>query len=283
MKRFAWVTDSTASFNERERTWLEENHVYVVPMGLSFGETTYREGIDITIEEFYIKMEESTISPMSSQPSFGDFISLYEKLKEDYDEAVVIHASGHLTGAYASSIQAAEIVGFPIQSVDSWLGSFPLKFMIETAITLHQNGMETHQLIQTLRAMREKCRLFLLPSSLEQLRKSGKVSNFSSIVGNLLQIKPILALKEGKVSIIEKVRTSKKAEASLLSLLSHSVDNGIHSRVAVLYAGGKEGAQGLLTKIKDNFKDLNVEMMPLIPVAGVHTGVGTLGIAWVEK
>lgn len=282
MKKIAWVTDSTASFTHQERTLLKVIHVYVVPMGVSLGEKTYREGVDITVEEFYKKMGESKISPTSSQPAFGDFIFLYEELKKEYDEAIVVHASGKLSGAYSSSIQAAAIVGFPIHAVDSWIGSFPLKFMIETGLALHKKEIEVKQILKELTEMRQKCRLLLLPSNLEQLRKSGRVSNFSTIIGNILQIKPILAFEEGKVNIVEKVRTIKRAENSLLSLFHKSFEKGIHNRVAVLYAGDKEGAHGLCSKIRE-YLDLKVEMMPLIPVAGIHTGIGTIGIAWVEK
>ncbi|MDC3417368.1 DegV family protein [Aquibacillus salsiterrae] len=283
MKKIAWVTDSTASFSKEDKQWLEENHVFVVPMGVSFGDVTFKEEIDITVDEFYKKMMNTDTQPMSSQPALGDFINLYEKLKENYDEAVVIHASSKLTGVYSSSVQAAEMVGFPINPIDSWIGSFPLRYLIETGLSLHHKGMEMKQLISELIVMREKGKLYLLPSSLEQLRRSGRVSNFGSLIGNILQIKPILALEEGKVIIVEKVRTLKKAEKSLLTIFHQAVERGIHNRIAVIYAGDKEAAEALVTKIKESYQELRIEKMPLIPVAGVHTGPETIGLAWVEK
>lgn len=282
-KKIAWVTDSTASFTSDEKLWLEENDVYVVPLTVIFGEHTYREGIDITTEEFYKKMKTSSQSPKTSQPSLGDFINLYEKLKLSYDEAIVIHVSSKLSGTYSTSIQAASVVGFRIHSVDSWVGSFPLKFLVQTGIKLYKNGYSPVQLVHELNRLKEKCRLLILPSNLDQLRKSGRVSNFGSMLGNLLQIKPILGFNEGEVNIIQKVRTIKKAEISLLSHFQNSFEAGVHNRIALLYAGDYNATRRLLDKIKHSYADLKVEIIPLIPVAGVHTGVGTLGLAWIEE
>lgn len=282
-KKIAWVTDSTASFTEDEASWLKENHVFVVPLSVIFGEETYKEGIEISTNQFYEKMSTSGVSPSTSQPTLGDFINLYDELKKEYDAAIVVHVSGKLSGTYSTSVQAASIVDFPIFSVDSWIGSFPLKFYVKAGIEMFHQGVEIPEIIDRLNILREKGRLMLLPASLEQLHKSGRVSNFGSIVGNLLQIKPILAFKEGKVNIVDKVRSFKKAESNLISRFHESYENGIFQNISVLYAGELEAAQKVKEKLEEAYKELKVELMPLIPVAGVHTGVGTIGISWVEK
>lgn len=282
-KKIAWVTDSTASFSKEEQDWLKENHVYVIPLTVIFGDHLYREGIEISTEEFYEKMSTSSISPSTSQPTLGEFIDLYTQLKESYDEAVVIHVSGKLSGTYSTSVQAAEMVGFPIHSVDSWIGSFPLKRMVISAIELYKQGVEIPEIIDYLVKLREKCKLVLLPSSLEQLKKSGRVSNFGSFVGTLLQIKPILAFKDGKVNMIEKVRSYNKAETTLLAKFHESYENGILHDIAVLYTGEVSVTERVASKLKEKYQELRVELVPLIPVAGVHTGIGTVGIAWIEK
>ncbi|MFE8702404.1 DegV family protein [Cytobacillus sp. FJAT-54145] len=282
-KRIAWVTDSTASFLEQDEQWLKENHIHVIPLYVNFGNETFKEGIDITQEQFYERMSQTNEPITSSQPALGDFINLYQSLKENYDEAIIIHVSGELSGTYSTSIQAAEMVDFPVHSVDSWIGSFPLKFMVKEGIRLYKEGFSPTEIVDKLHALREKCRLILIPANLEQLRKSGRVSNFGSILGNLLQIKPLLAFKEGKVQIVEKIRTMKKAEAALLSRLADAYRNGIYDNIGLMYAGERNSIENLLQKIKDEYNDLKIDVLPLIPVAGVHTGVGTITLAWVEK
>lgn len=282
-KKIAWVTDSTASFSERDQAWLQANHIYVVPLSFTFGNATFKEGMDISTEEFYEMMRQSDVTPTSSQPALGDFIDLYTTLKDQYDEAIIIHVSSELSGTYSTSTQAADIVGFPVHSVDSWIGSFPLKFLIEEGITLYNEGAKPPEIVKELLSLREKCRLLLIPANLDQLRKSGRVSNFGSIVGNLLQIKPILAFKEGKVNIIEKIRTMRKAEQALVDRLQEAYKLGIYDRIGIMHAGEKEFVDGLLSKIVAEYESLKIEILPLIPVAGVHTGVGTIALSYIMK
>lgn len=282
-KKIAWVTDSTASFSEKDHSWLKDNHIYVVPLSFTFGNATFKEGVDITTEEFYEMMSNSNVPPTSSQPALGDFIDLYTQLKENYDEAIIIHVSSELSGTYSTSTQAAEIVGFPVHPVDSWIGSFPLKFLIEEGITLYQKGRKPSEIVKDLLSLREKCRLILIPANLDQLRKSGRVSNFGSILGNLLQIKPLLAFKDGKVNIVEKIRTMRKAEQALIDRLRDAYNQGIYDRIGIMHAGEKEIAEGVLAKIATEFESLKIEVLPLIPVAGVHTGVGTIALSYIMK
>jgi DegV family protein with EDD domain len=282
-KKIAWVTDSTASFSEKDQSWLQDNHIYVVPLSFTFGNATFKEGVDITTEEFYEMMSNSDVPPTSSQPALGDFIDLYTQLKENYDEAIIIHVSSELSGTYSTSTQAAEIVGFPVHPVDSWIGSFPLKFLIEEGITLYQEGRKPSDIVKELLSLREKCRLILIPANLDQLRKSGRVSNFGSILGNLLQIKPLLAFKEGKVNIVEKIRTMRKAEQAIIDRLREAYNQGIYDRIGIMHAGEKEIVEGVLAKIATEFESLKIEVLPLIPVAGVHTGVGTIALSYIMK
>lgn len=282
-KKIAWVTDSTASFSEKDQAWLQDNHIYVVPLSFTFGNATFKEGVDITTEEFYEMMSNSAFPPTSSQPALGDFINLYTQLKENYDEAIIIHVSSELSGTYSTSTQAAEIVGFPVHPVDSWIGSFPLKFLIEEGITLYHEGRKPSEIVKELLSLREQCRLILIPANLDQLRKSGRVSNFGSILGNLLQIKPLLAFKEGKVNIVEKIRTMRKAEQALIDRLRDAYNQGIYDRIGIMHAGEKEIVEGLLEKIKAEYDSLKIEVLPLIPVAGVHTGVGTIALSYIMK
>ena len=283
-KKLAWVTDSTASFSAEEKEWLQEKNVYVAPLSVSFNEETFKEEVDITIDEFYNKMKDFKGDIRTSQPSLGDFVNLYEKLKEGYEEVIAIHASSKLSGTYSSSVQAANIVGIKIHSIDSWSGSFPLKYLIKESIHLYEQGLSIPEIMSEANKMRENLNLIVLPSNLDQLRKSGRVSNFGSILGNLLQIKPILTFSEGTVHITDKVRTAKKAEDTIIRKFTENVmDKGVHSEVAILYAGEIDKAHSFKNKLSNSFPDLTISLLPLIPVAGVHTGVGTIALSWINK
>lgn len=282
-KKIAWVTDSTASFSLEDADWLKENHVYVVPLYVIFDGISYKEGIDLSFDAFYKKMAIAEIPPTSSQPSIGDFIQLFETLKAQYDEVVLIHVSSSLSGTLSTSVQAANLLEIKTHAVDSWIGSFPLRFMIKSAVELYNKGEKLDQIITTLHNLRSKLNILLLPSSLSQLKKSGRVSNLSSIVGSLLKIKPLLALSEGKVNMIDKIRTYKKAKNTLLEHFSEAQSNGILPHIALLHTGNIDDLKDVYAYIKDKFSDFQIETLPLIPVAGVHLGVGTIGLSWVSK
>ena len=127
MKKIAWITDSTCYI---EPEFAKQNNIFVVPMSISFDNETYRDGVDITEEEFYQRLSSSRYLPKSSQPALGELVTLYEELKKEYDLGIAIHVSSELSGTANASKQAAEIAGFPFELVDSKLISLPMGDMI---------------------------------------------------------------------------------------------------------------------------------------------------------
>lgn len=278
--KIAWITDTTASLSKE---FIEKHHIHVIPLHVVINDKFYKETIDITEEDFYTRMKNEEGKFQSSQPNIGDIVDLYEKLKEEYDFGVAIHASSTLTGTYQTSVMAAEMAGFKLFAIDSRTGSFPLSFLVKRGLDLVEQGLEIGEVVDQLKNLREHTRLFLVPSNLDQLHKSGRVSGSQKILASLFNIKPILSIEDGAAKIKDKVRTEKKALAWLVNNLKEDLETKTVQKVAIVHANDQEKANGLEKIINETFPAIETEKLMLITVAGVHTGVGTLGLSWVNE
>ncbi|WP_045523351.1 DegV family protein [Neobacillus niacini] len=278
--KIAWITDTTASLSKE---FIEQNHIHIIPLHVVINDKFYKETIDITAEDFYERMKNEEGKFQSSQPNIGDVVDLYERLKEEYDFGVAIHASSTLTGTYQTSVLAAEMAGFKLFAIDSRTGSYPLSYLVKRGIELVEQGHEIGEVVSQLNNLREHTRLILVPSNLDQLHKSGRVSGSQKILASLFNIKPILSIEDGAAKIKDKVRTEKKALAWLVNNLKDDLDTKTVQKVAIVHANDREKAAGLEQLINETFPNIKTEKLMLITVAGVHTGVGTIGLSWVNE
>jgi DegV family protein with EDD domain len=276
--KVAWITDTTASLSEE---FIHKYHINVVPLQLIINQESYRETIDITEKEFYERMKTENGTFQTSQPSIGDFVDVYKKLKEEYDFGFAIHASSILSGTYQTSKMAAEMADFQLFAFDSRTGSYPHSFIVKKAVELFEQGLEAENILKELERIPDQTRLFLVPSNLDQLHKSGRVTGGQKILASLLNIKPILSIEDGTARIKDKVRSDKKALSWLMDKLKDDMEKHTVKKVVVVHANDSERATKLEKLVKELIPTMKTECMMLITVAGVHTGVGTLGLSWV--
>ncbi len=277
MRTIAWVTDSTAMI---DADFAREHDVYIVPLCLIAGDEVYRENVDITSEQFYEKMREHD-KVSSSQPPIGEFIRLYESLKGRYDDIIVIHCSSELSGTYSSSMQAAEIAETPIIAIDSKVGAFPLREMVLQGVVYHREGMSAMEIRDRIQGMIEDMSFYMIPASLSQLHRSGRVSGTQLVISQLLSIHLLLRFQGGKILVEDKIRTMKKARLRLLDVLKKDIE---HVRdVCIMHANNIEGAFKLKEEILHMAPLLRIEIASFIPVAGIHAGEGTLAMSWIKN
>src|SRR5690625_4477010 len=173
MKKFAWITDSASGLS---RKFIKENNIFVLPLNVILNGVSYKEDVDITKDHFYEQIKQKNIEAKTSQPGFGEFIQLFNELKQRYDGGIAVHASSALTGTYQSAKSAAMQTGFPIVAIDSKIGAYPLGKMIKNGIQLVKQGLSYEKIVDALKTYPGKSEMFILPSNLEQLKKSGRVS-----------------------------------------------------------------------------------------------------------
>ncbi|WP_411342775.1 DegV family protein [Paenibacillus sp. WLX1005] len=277
MKTIAWVTDSTAMI---DADFAREHDVYIVPLCLIAGDEVYRENVDITAEQFYEKMREHD-KVSSSQPPIGEFVELYENLKGKYDDIIVIHCSSSLSGTYHSSLQAAEMADVQVMGIDSQVGAFPLREMVLQGIQYYQEGLTASEICDKIQGMINDMSFYVIPASLSQLHRSGRVSGTQLVISQLLSIHLLLRFEGGKVIVEDKIRTMKKAKQKLLDILKKDIE---HVRdVCIMHANNMEGAFKLKEEIAHLAPRLQIEIASFIPVAGIHAGEGTLALAWIKN
>lgn len=279
-KKIAWVTDSTA-FIPDDMDGKEEIHV--VPLSICFGNETFEDGVDLSPDQLYERLHNSPAIPKTSQPSVGKFVQLYEKLKIEYECAIAVHISSKLSGTLNGSRQAAEMAGFPVEVVDSKLMSYPITTLIKKGMKLSENHFDFQKIASLLREEAEKFENYILVGSLDQFYKGGRMSGVQYFLGNLLQIKPIIQIKDGIFEVYEKVRTEGKAIKRILEQLDEAKKRNPISSVQILHGNVLEKALSLKERIQEKYHDLSIVVCPISSTIGVHAGEGTLAIAWMNE
>lgn len=279
MKKIAWITDSTCGLSQE---FIDQHNIFVLPMIVIINDISYREDIDITKDEVYELLRQYGEGAKTSQPTFGEFVELYKKLKEDYELGIAIHASSELTGTYQSSISAAKMEDFHVEVIDSKIGSYALGKMIKNGIQMEQEGKTYEEIVEVLKTYPDKTEMYLLPKNLEQLKRSGRVSTTQTVFANILKINLILQFDNGKVIVEEKIRSQKKAIQHLFNKIEEIHSSGVVDEIGIMHAGAKEVAEQWKEELKSLYTNLKFKIEPLVPVAGIHTGHGTMAIAWLK-
>lgn len=282
MSKVAIVTDSTFNFSsDTARNY----PLFSIPLHIIWGDKVYLDGVDITPEQFYEKLKTSKDIPTTSQPSPAAFHEMYVNLLEQGYDILSIHISSKLSGTLDSAIQAKNMLpGSRIQLVDSLSTSYAMGFHVLAAARLAAQGATLEECKAEAEKAKTHSGVFFLLNTLEFLHRGGRIGGAAAFMGTMLNLKPILELRDGRVEAVERVRTTTKAIDRLLHLFEKAA--GRHTspiRIAALHADTPEDAQTLLQRARDRFgiSDVNEVMLGRIsPVLGVHTGPGALGIAY---
>lgn len=280
MARIAWITDSTSCITQDEA---KELGIHIIPVSVIMEDKIYKDGVDITPDEFYAKLESVSELPKTSQPTVGEFSDFYEVLKHNYDCGIAIHVSEKFSGTINGSRLGAEMADFPVHIVDSKILSESMKQLLLKGKKLESEGLEAQEIAAMLRETADHVKGYVCIGSLEQLRKGGRLSGASFLVGNLLQIKPILTFDDGSLVPFEKIRTLKKAESRVLALFDEAAENKGAYGVSVVYSGSSEKAEEWLHLLREKYPHITFNLGQLSPAIGVHVGAGTLGLLWFEE
>jgi DegV family protein with EDD domain len=277
-KRIAWVTDSTAFITEELAAHPD---VYVLPLSITFNGETFEDGIDLTADELYERIRKNKEIPKTSQPAPGKFAELYDKLKENYDAAVSIHISSELSGTYASAVQGAEISGFPVETVDSLSMSYAITTLIHKGMQHADEGISPAGIREILQEEAKRSENYILLGSLEQFYKGGRMSGTQYLLGNLLQIKPIIRItSEGKFELFQKVRSEKKALRRMIELLREARERATVEEVQIMHGNVQKKAEEMKALVTASFPDIRIKMGTLSSTIAVHAGEGTLALIW---
>jgi DegV family protein with EDD domain len=272
------VTDSTAYLPEETIRRLD---IRVVPLCVHFAHEEFKEGVELSNEEFYKRLQEAAELPTTSQPSAGAFFEVFKELAGAGHEIVVITISSKLSGTWNSAMAARDMLPEAgISIVDSFSTSVGLMHMVEAAGRAIASGATRDEVVAKIEEVKESTYLLFVVDTLEYLAKGGRIGNAKAFLGTLLKVKPILVLKDGAIEPLEQVRSKRKAHARMLELIENRVaGNGSNIQVGLVHALVPDDAQALAHELSTRLGGVPVSINNLGPVIGTHTGPGVVGVA----
>jgi DegV family protein with EDD domain len=269
----AIVTDSTADLPPQ---LTRSRSITVVPLTLNFEGKALLDGVDIQPDEFYRRLPSATTHPTTSQPSPGRFAEAYSSLLADHDAVVSIHISEKLSGTYASALQAADMTDPKrVRVIDSELVSMSLGLITLAASTLAAGGADAPAVEAKVLDMRTQIQTYFSVATLEFLRRGGRIGRASALLGSVLQVKPVLCIRDGLVTPLERVRTFDRALNRVIEL-TRAVDRGHGVCVIVGHADAESDAERIGRELEPIAETLMIQ--PLGPVVGAHAGPGVVGV-----
>lgn len=272
------VTDSTSDIPAH---LAQELGISVVPLSVIFGDEVYKEGIEIGHDLFYDKLVHSKVMPTTSAPSVGDFLAVYEPLLKETDEIVSIHISSKLSATYNNACQAAKQLsdqGARIEVLDSLSVSFGLSFLAQAAARAAGAGAGSDEIRSIVDKMIPRLRILVVLDTLEYVRRGGRIGRARAFLGAMLRVKPILSIHDGEVHPEERVRTKALALERLLQIAtSYRI-----KEAGIGYSTNAQDAEDLKRRMEAMVPGVDISIVRLGPVLGVHGGPGTLGIGVLE-
>ena len=282
MSKVAIVTDTTACL---PRELVEEYGIKIVPMSLIFEDRVYQDEVDITPSEVYQMLEQEEKIPSTSAPSPGMYLEAFRELGQRAESIVCISMPTELTMALQSATQAREMAKeelphVTIEVIDCRSAAGALGLVTLAAARAAAAGQSLDEVIKVTKDMMQRVHMIGLVDTLVYLAKGGRIPKVAAWAGDVLKVKPILTLSQGKPAPLTAVRTKSRGLERLLEIMQRRTGANSPIHVIVLHANVLEEAESLKQRISEEFNCVEIYVKDFTPVMGVHTGPGLLGIAF---
>jgi DegV family protein with EDD domain len=275
--RIKFVCDSASDL---PAAWRARWDISIIPVFVNFGDESFPDdGVSLTHEEFYRRMAESKVPPTTSAPSAGVAADVLRKALDGADHVIAFTISPAVSSTYnAVRLAAQQVAADRITVYDTGTMSMAMGWQIVAACEARERGADREGILAAVADARQRADVWAIPGSLEYLRRGGRVNRIVSSIGTLLQIKPIITVKEGVVDSKQRARTFKKA--------FETVAEQIHQRaplagLAILHTNAPDLAEqmrALLADIAPSDPDRTV-ILNVAAAIGVHFGPGSVGVA----
>lgn len=276
-----FLTDSTADILPGEAA---QRGIDVVPLKVLFGETAYRDGIDLDHPTFYRMLAGAKQLPTTSQPTPDDFLPYFEKAKADGDSLICLLLSAALSGTVQSAQIAREMCGYDqIYVLDSKLAIIALRAMLDLGAQLREQGLSAPEIVARLEHAKTRVRAYGIVDTLENLHKGGRLSASAAIVGGLLKVKPILALKDGTLSLVSKGVGARGSLSALMKVVGEEIHPDPRLPIYYGYTDHDGLCRQFISEMENKFGPHAYELHSVGSVIGTHLGPGGAIIAYLEQ
>ena len=275
----AIVLDSTADFPDAPERY---PNFRVVPLYVLFGAESFKDYVEMPPERFYERLQSSPVLPTTSQPTPGDFLAVYEELAPQYERILVLTLSSTLSGTFGSAQAAAGMLGGDkVRVIDTRTVSAALTLLALGVQHRLEHGTTEEEIDEFVARFRREHHLLFTVNTLEYLAKGGRIGRAAAFAGNLLNVKPILALRDGEVIPLKRVRGNHKAFAEFRDQFVATSTDSPSLKVGIAHAAAPERLAALRELVEHERPHAQVEIATTLgAVVGTHAGPGTVGFFW---
>jgi DegV family protein with EDD domain len=275
----AIVIDSTADFPEAPEQY---RNFRVVPLYVLFGEESFKDYVEMTPDRFYERLQTEAELPTTSQPTPGDFLATFEELAPQYERIIALTISSTLSGTFGSAQAAAEALGGDkVRVIDSRTVSASLGLLALGVQHRLERGTTDEEIDAFVEHYQREHHLLFTVNTLEYLAKGGRIGRAAAFAGNLLNVKPILAIRDGEVIPLKKVRGNHKAFAEFREQFVSTTTDSPKLKVGIAHAAAPERLQALRELVEYERPHAQIEIATTLgAVVGTHAGPGTVGFFW---
>jgi fatty acid kinase fatty acid binding subunit len=273
------VTDSTSDLPAEV---VRELGITVVPALIQFGDKVYRDGVDLSTDEFYRKLQTNSLLPRTSAPSPGTFREVYSRLAQEAEAIVSIHVSAKMSATYDAARIGSTDLKCPISIIDSQTASMACGLLVIIAARAARDGASLPELEALVRTAVPRTVTYGVFGTLEYLYKGGRIGRAQAFLGSMLKLNPILAIRAGEIVPIARVRTRPKAIERLCEILR---DSGVPQEMSVMSTTEPGEAEALAQRLSTLFPPERIYRASIGPSMGTYVGPGAVGVSviWKEK
>ena len=277
--RVRLVTDTTACLPPG---FAEAHGVAVVPQLVRFGEEVFLDGVEISYAEYIRRLKSPNAQAGTSAPPPAEFVKAYRRQLENADTVISLHLASELSGTIRSA-EVARSENFPeadIRILDSRQVAGNLGALVQRAVAWSEAGQGADEIVARLQALFPRGRLYILVATLEYLQRGGRIGGAAALVGGVLQIKPLLELRQGRVELLERVRTYNRAYERLNELVATNCPPTAEADLCVLHADAPAEAERLAADLCRKLGAASIPVYAAGAAITTHAGPGAIGAAF---
>jgi len=260
---------------------LEKRGIPVVPQVVMFGEESYHDDKDFDTAVFLQKLKASPTLPKTAAPEPSLYFPIFEEAKKRGESVVVVAPTSKASGTVRSAQTAAqEFPGLDVRVVDTLTISCNLASLVLVADDMAKAGKTADEIVAKLNDMIPRGRIYFLVDTLEYLAKGGRIGGAKKLLAELLEIKPILQVKDGQVESFEQQRTKKRALARLVEVVTEQCKGGEEANLCVLQVEAEKEAESLVVELKSRINVSQIPIYELPPAIVVHAGPKAMGVGF---
>ena len=272
------VADTTCGLS---RKLLQERCIPLVPQIVTFGEESYHDDRELDTATFLSKLKASATLPKTAAPEPSFYYPIFAKAGKQGESVVVVAPTSKASGTVRSAETAAQdFPGVDIRVVDTQMVSCNLGSLVLVADDMAKTGKSADEIVAKLNDMIPRGRLYFVVDTLEYLARGGRIGGAKRLLAELLEIKPILQVKEGQIEPFEQQRTKKRALARLVETVAESCRGGDGAHLCVLQVAAEQEAQVLAEQLKSRVPVSNIPIYELPPAIIVHAGPRAMGVGF---